>query len=167
MKKYQCLLALLVFLFFIISVNAEIIMIETDIHHLGNDNHDGGLFSLAPLHEGLQWTRYFDLPLQPTSSIELLFDCVDTEESTITINGTSWIIPTHPTWYEWYPEKIDVEPSLLKLNDNVISFNSVFTTQGQDWDDFLFRNVQLVIPEPATISLLCLGIIAVIKKKNS
>ena len=152
---------MLVLVYLPILSYAEILLIESPIHHIGDETlYDLGLFSLKPESEGTEWSSSpFSLSFPASGTARVIFDCVDTEGSTILINGNSLgAIPWNSGADIWHNDlELEFNASLLSLNNNTIMFRSA-QTAPTNYDDILFRNVRLeYVPEPATILLLSLG----------
>lgn len=133
---------------------SEIIVIETATHHLGDEilGH-WGLFSEVPEPEGVIWTSdTFDLASLSSGSARVIFDCVNTEGSFISVNGTLiGEMPWYPDATSWHNDQtLDFDSAHLLLIGNTITFESQYDPEHENYDDMLFRNVRLeYVSEPA------------------
>jgi len=158
-KLYFIILVLI----FVTSISwANTIQIESNIHHLGDEVlDDWGLFALCPEPEGTFWiSNTFDISDQVTGDAKVILDCVNTEGSSILVNGHDLgEIPLYSDADVWHSDQeLEFDSSFLNQTNNVIRIESYHDAGNDNFDDFLFRNVRLeYVPEPGTLLLLGLG----------
>jgi len=142
------------------------------MHHLGDENLDGwGLFSLVPDAEDVFWTSgEFDLPSLEEGPAYLIIDLVQVEGSVAT---GAWVnsvyvgdLPQCLSPDQWaIDQSIAIGGGVLLPTGNIISIQS--GSDGVNYDDFMFQNVRIdYVPEPATLGLLCLGGLALLRRKS-
>lgn len=126
-------------------------LIETDVHHLGDDFATAGLFALAPDPEGFSWTSDpFAVPTAFTpSSARVIVDLVETNvsQNSIRVNGT--FVANLPViggnggvWAE--DLAFPVDPAILTATGNTIELRSA----GSNLDDYLFKDVRFELVPP-------------------
>ncbi len=131
-----------------------------------------GLFSLVPDAEGVSWTSgEFDLPSLEAGQAHLIIDLVQVEG---TVDTGAWINDVYIGAFsqclsadEWAVDRsVTIDSAVLLPTGNVISIQAGLGDTG-NYDDFMFRNLRVeYVPEPATMSLLGLGGIAVLGGKR-
>jgi hypothetical protein len=132
------------FLGYIEGIKSQVL--ESDVHHVGDNTISSGLFALAPSPEGVTWTTApFDAPTALTNA-RVLIDLVQTNFSTnaIQVNGQpAALLPsTGNGTTEWSNDHvIFFDPALLQASGNTITI--VAGASGSNADDFLFRNLRL------------------------
>ena len=137
------------------------VTIETPTHHLGDDNFPWGFPT-----EGGNWTSVlFDMPVDPASltSAYLVFDVFDNAGATASINGTSIPIPDHNEWSWEDNVYLPFDPALLRQTGNTVRFQAPW--DGEQWDDFMFRNVRIT-PEPGALALLVFGALLGMRRRH-
>ena len=131
--------------------SGETVVIESGIRHLGNAP---GAYPYP--YEGDTWETVFSLG----GSIEnpvLYLDVYDLNNpgSGVWINGTLLgEVPYTPTRLVWtYDAAMSIPSDVLLIGDNTFKIQ----TADSGSDDMLFGDVR-IIPEPATLSLVALGL---------
>lgn len=127
-------------------------LLESDVHHLGDNVVTTGLFALAPDPEGVSWTTDpFAVPdAYAPSSARLTFDLAETNPgslNSVRVNGVFLgYLPGTGTNASAWTEDVTyaVDPSVLSQTGNTIEFRSV----GSDLDDYLIRDVRFEFVPP-------------------
>lgn len=127
-------------------------LLESDVHHLGDDFVDTGLFALAPDPEGFSWTTEpFAIPSSFTpSSVRVSFDLADTNPASlnsIRVNGVflSYLPGTGVNATSWTEDvTYSFDPVVLTPTGNTIEFRS----SGSNLDDFLIKDVRFEFVPP-------------------
>ena len=126
-------------------------LLESEVHHLGDNFGTAGLFALAPNPEGPSFTSApFDIPTASApGGARALLDLADTSVpgNTIRVNGTviSNLPVTGPAIGDWTEDvAFDFDPALLLATGNVIELRST----GGNLDDYLFKDLRVVINAP-------------------
>jgi hypothetical protein len=126
-------------------------LIESTVHHLGDNFGTNGLFALAPDPEGGVWTSDpFDLPIAFTpGTAQAILDLAETNSggNSIRVNGQFVAnLPNTGTNTGLWTEDVTfvVDPSILLPTGNVIELRAA----GGNLDDYLFRDLRFMVTGP-------------------
>lgn len=129
-------------------------VIESAVHHLGDNYGTAGLFALAPNPEGVSFTSNpFDLPTGFTpSSGRVVVDLVGTDigGNSVWVNGQriAYLPITGADITTWVEDlSFSVDPSILLPTGNTIQLRS----NGGNLDDFLFQNLRFEVAPPVVL----------------
>ena len=115
---------------------------------------------------GSSWETGFNISLTTILSATLYFDYFETNvEAPVYVNGNLVsYVPTYPFTVAPIPGSLSISAASLNTGANTIRIESAWVGE---WDDFAIGNIQLaVIPEPATLSLLVIGGLALLKRRR-
>ena len=176
MKKYKWLALAVISIFSFSSFGSTFELLEPNQWiHLGDSTS-----ATWPDSVGATWTATFELSALATEDGTLSFKHIESDpvNNKVFINnvlvgmltesdGTLDRDPYDPT--EWVDQVITIPLNLLTLDTNTLKFEcgQSFPGTSYPYDDFLLRDMTVnVVPEPASIALLGLGVLLFSRKKS-
>jgi len=147
----------------------DAVLVEAGTHHIGDETLTLGLFANWPHQEATRWDSIpFDWPYAASGTLQVVLDTVDSEQSTVYVNGT--LIGEIPIDQMdasiWHNDLgVPFDGSLLEPTGNAVSIVCRYWPEASNYDDLLFRNVWIT-PEPATLSLLAVGGLMALRRRR-